>query len=743
MALSPAQAVERGVNLVRNPGLEADEGWQALQGGSAYDAAGRQGRALKLQGVGPEDSSGVVQDIVLDPPTAEPLELSGWSRAEGAVVGQDYNLYADVLYADGTALWGQKAAFSPGTHGWEQARAVIRPEKPVRLVKLHLLFRRAQGTVWFDDVSLRVLPFELGEVQAYSAGGADGCTLALRAHASMAAKWRVQVLQDGLEPRAWTGAGESAQAQWTGLRPGPARLVVEASDDFRGETLRREVVHAVLAAPARPTVYVADSGRNLTREDEDFEQRSAELAGARSEAESLQVVLRSPFALSGLKVSVSDLRGQQGTIPATAVSMRRAAEVAGHLDALLPFETLELQPWRNEIVWLTVRIPRDTRAGQYRGTVRVVDYGKAAVELPLTVIVWGFTLPERPGVAAVAGIGDDMFRTMYGLQEGTEEWSAALAEWYALLKSYRVSPYFCRFGQAEPNHYAYPAPWPIGDPRADAYLNTPDLAAYALEYPLGGDEAVLRRNLEYLKQKGWLDRGFFYLWDEPNQTAQYEKMCKWAAKIRGVAPEARILTTYYCGPADGPKKDQLDTVPELLRGSTDIFCMSQWAAGTGEAYRERLKLQGREEWWLYVCCGPGYPQPNLYLGGPPNAQRAVMWRLYRQGATGFLYWCANAFDWGGKAAEPVKFREGLPPGDGVLMYPGEAFGQRGPVPTVRLERLRDSLEDYEYLLALERANGRERALRSLQTVYRGSSDYAVGGEMAAWREQVATELGWR
>lgn len=41
----------------------------------------------------------------------------------------------------------------------------------------------------------------------------------------------------------------------------------------------------------------------------------------------------------------------------------------------------------------------------------------------------------------------------------------------------------------------------------------------------------------------------------------------------------------------------------------------------------------------------------------------------------------------------VKFRRGLPPGDGVLFYPGEVFSSsHDPVASVRLERALSGLQ---------------------------------------------------
>lgn len=44
----------------------------------------------------------------------------------------------------------------------------------------------------------------------------------------------------------------------------------------------------------------------------------------------------------------------------------------------------------------------------------------------------------------------------------------------------------------------------------------------------------------------------------------------------------------------------------------------------------------------------------------------------------------------------IKFRHGLPPGDGVLYYPGEAFSTNEPVASLRLERILSGLQ-VEYL----------------------------------------------
>lgn len=51
-----------------------------------------------------------------------------------------------------------------------------------------------------------------------------------------------------------------------------------------------------------------------------------------------------------------------------------------------------------------------------------------------------------------------------------------------------------------------------------------------------------------------------------------------------------------------------------------------------------------QEWWTYVCMGPSDPHPNWHLGMRGTQHRAVMWRVWKEGGTGFLYWGSNCYE---------------------------------------------------------------------------------------------------
>lgn len=152
-----------GTNLLRNGEFEQRSGgsflyWSAApQGYQVAAGEGRQGsNALRCSAPDTSGWRGASQTLTLNRKTVAPLIVRGWSRAGGVSGSADsgYSLYADLLYDDGTPLWGQTANFATGTHDWQAREVIILPEKPVRSLTLHCLLRGHAGTVWFDDVTV-------------------------------------------------------------------------------------------------------------------------------------------------------------------------------------------------------------------------------------------------------------------------------------------------------------------------------------------------------------------------------------------------------------------------------------------------------------------------------------------------------------------------------------------------------------------------------------------------------------
>jgi hypothetical protein len=122
---------------------------------------------------------------------------------------------------------------------------------------------------------------------------------------------------------------------------------------------------------------------------------------------------------------------------------------------------------------------------------------------------------------------------------------------------------------------------------------------------------------------------------------------------------------------------------------------------------EKYQAQG-DELWNYVACEPQYTSPyqNILLFNDGTEGRTMFWTTYRLGGTGFLYWHVSYYDATGNHTHTMRtpFSK-TGPGDGILVYPGSAYNQLDPIPSIRLVNMRDGIEDYQMLAMLEQYKG--------------------------------------
>ncbi len=172
-ALRVINTAESGPQLLRNPGFEevedtkASSWWAWHQGYQVARGEGRNGsRAARCERQENDDEAGASQTLDLDRTNLAPFVIRGWSKAENVSGSPDngYSLYVDIAYQDGTSLWGRTAPFRCGSHDWERRQFVVAPEKPVKSLTLHCLFRGHTGKVWFDDAAVEEIATPAGTV---------------------------------------------------------------------------------------------------------------------------------------------------------------------------------------------------------------------------------------------------------------------------------------------------------------------------------------------------------------------------------------------------------------------------------------------------------------------------------------------------------------------------------------------------------------------------------------------------
>lgn len=135
--------------------------------------------------------------------------------------------------------------------------------------------------------------------------------------------------------------------------------------------------------------------------------------------------------------------------------------------------------------------------------------------------------------------------------------------------------------------------------------------------------------------------------------------------------------------------------------------------GAAESVKNTFSEEGDEFWW-YTCVGPVAPYPNYHLAnsGTLLGARLLSWMQYDYDIYGNLYYLVNIWNVSGDLRYDQQMFTGHAPntnednhgayGDGLLIYPGAQYGLKEPVSTLRLESIRDGLEDYALLEAVEK-----------------------------------------
>lgn len=461
-----------------------------------------------------------------------------------------------------------------------------------------------------------------------------------------------------------------------------------------------------------PIVWVASPWEHVLRSTTPGPARAATISAARNEYEPLRVVVRAgDVALKNVTVAASELSGPAGQIDAKNVALfrehyidifepssRSKAPPGWYPDALIPLASADpsakyppmahrVEPGTNQAFWADVYVPRDTAPGDYAGTIHVTADGATLAQVSVKLCVLGFTLPDTFAMRTNFGsLGGSLARQL-GMDVGSPTFAAIEDQYIETLLAHRAIP--SSLGRVWPK---WTPDGGIDDSQSGQRLREMveqrhvNALAVPFAYQSEPDKckAYLHDIAEYLRSKGWLDRAYIYLEDEPNNAEQYETVRRQGALIRDSGIK-RLCTeqTVTSNPAWG-----------TLYGAVDIWC-PLWCLYDEPTARERQALG--EEIWTYtaLCQGKG-TAPFWQIDFAPVHFRAPFWVSWHYGVKGFLYWssiyCAPDQDpWKGP-----HFRRAFW-GEGLLLYPGKDAGLSGPAPSIRLKLIREALEDFEYL----------------------------------------------
>ncbi len=153
--------------------------WQPFGNGFTYNGTGAKSNApaIYCANTSLTDVRGASQTPTYNQTTPLPISVTGWSKCENVSGAPDNNycLYVDTAYNDGSHLWGTYSPFQVGTHGWQFGSLVVVPTKPIASINVYVLLRYHTGDAWFSNVTITQLePGQFFDSQAIQAPKASG-----------------------------------------------------------------------------------------------------------------------------------------------------------------------------------------------------------------------------------------------------------------------------------------------------------------------------------------------------------------------------------------------------------------------------------------------------------------------------------------------------------------------------------------------------------------------------------------
>jgi hypothetical protein len=148
--------VATSAQLLQNPSWESGAtGWTPYSSGFTVQSTNvEQGNyAISCTTTSTSASFGALQTLTLNQATAQSVIVTGYSKSTNVAGTQDnnYAIYADVTFMDGTHSYGDSEMFSVGTNGWALASYSLGSGKPIKFINLYAMFRSHSGTAYFDN----------------------------------------------------------------------------------------------------------------------------------------------------------------------------------------------------------------------------------------------------------------------------------------------------------------------------------------------------------------------------------------------------------------------------------------------------------------------------------------------------------------------------------------------------------------------------------------------------------------
>lgn len=422
-----------------------------------------------------------------------------------------------------------------------------------------------------------------------------------------------------------------------------------------------------------------------------------------------------PGADRSFTVSLSDFKNAAGNTLKTAVLKEHYANINGQMipDGLPPVDgAVDVKGGKSQGFVIKVWADKNEPAGLYSATLNITDAatGKIIKTANVYTYVYDFSLSDETALRTAIGLGDWPIVASYQNRgmEVSDYWGL-----YKIYYDFLLENRLC----------AYTLPYRLDNPAVAEYLNNPRVTSFVIN-KISDNESQAHSILS--QNASWMKKGFYYYVDEPSEMGKLNDLAGAGNRLSQTFPGYKQVSPFFTNVTVGDK-DQI----EFMKDFVNIWCTKPFAftprdkvmiggtqfmttAAQDEKYgtfAERinaLKAQGHEL-WLYVCWEPAQPYVNWLALGDGTEPIVSIWQCKMTDATGMLYWDAAYWSDDNPMNTLKPLIGATAHGDGILLYSGALVGIYEPISSIRLENIRNGIQDYQLLTMLEELVGEEAA----------------------------------
>jgi Glycoside hydrolase 123, catalytic domain len=403
------------------------------------------------------------------------------------------------------------------------------------------------------------------------------------------------------------------------------------------------------------------------------------------------------FSQNSNFLTVSPVGFVKTTAPVYAVE-----HVGWHPDPLLEFaQSSDVAQGEAQSFWIRAHASATTKSGSYTGLIKINAENTPEITLQLTVTIFNFTLPKKSHLRTILSLYPSK------LLKSKEQMSQA---YDFVLDKYRLNPFSMYSGGAymPPEELSldnYTRRLPMGLTAIPLlYLKLPRQALFKgvansrkkwdelpaeekKKYPKAERDkimAFLAQRVPKFKAAGIYKISYCYGFDEAKKSSHLA-IADLCSQIKKKYPDIKIYSTAH---------DMTYGTDSVLGDLIDAWIPHDSSYSAKLA--EKSRAMGNEVWWYST---------SMFIDQKPlwDIRSQMGERAFKKNIDGFLYWTITRWQNNKKPItsvpyttwNPMSFRGHNGGGSFLCMGPNKQL-----LPTIRLENIRDGLEDYEYYYLL-------------------------------------------